>query len=220
MSKESLAKLREQVQKMGSGGVKKDHEGYWRPTTDNLGNGSAVIRFLPGLEEDPFVKVCNHAAKNQRTGKWFIKDCPRTIDLACPVCDLLSKNVEFKQKTYFHSNILVVSDRAASYNEGQVCLFKFGNRIMDKINDALSPQFADIEALNPFDELEGVDFRLVETRQGGYPNFDKSEFEKKPSALVDMSVLTKRRSLAALIAADKFESYEGLKDALEKMLKG
>src|ERR1035438_1136609 len=85
--------------------VRKDSEGYYQPFTDDNGSGSAVLRFLPPLddeefpfvavlrflpplddEEFPFVQLYNHAFEVTST-KWFIDLCPTTLKQACPVCE-------------------------------------------------------------------------------------------------------------------------------------
>ena len=60
---DKLAKAVEALNSSSSGADNKDN--YWRPEVDKVGNGSAVIRFLPAPAVDgddalPWVKVFSH----------------------------------------------------------------------------------------------------------------------------------------------------------------
>jgi hypothetical protein len=83
----AMSKLLSAVTKAKSaGGSQEDKKLYFYPARDAAGNGSAVIRFLPGKTEDdiPFVKVYSHGFKGP-TNTWFIEECPTTIEQDCPV---------------------------------------------------------------------------------------------------------------------------------------
>ena len=67
---------------------------FWKLEVDKVGNGTAVIRFLPRtvksidgkdvMDELPWVRVFNHGFQGP-TGRWFIEDCPTTLGESCPV---------------------------------------------------------------------------------------------------------------------------------------
>src|SRR5664280_1661750 len=128
MKKYNLEELRSKVNAMAATKtVVKDSEGYYQPFTDNNGSGSAILRFLPPLddEEFPFVQLYNHAF--EVTSKWFIEPCPTTLQQPCPVCEANSllwngpdKSVASlrKRKMYYVSNVLVVLDPRQPENEG------------------------------------------------------------------------------------------------------
>lgn len=54
----------------GGSSFSSDDKGEWKLKTDNAGNGSAVIRFLPGKGDEglPFVKLINHGFKKNGNG--------------------------------------------------------------------------------------------------------------------------------------------------------
>lgn len=230
----STKSLQEKIEKAESKDSYKDDR-FWRPELDKSSNGYAVIRFLPafGDEDLPFVKLYSHAF--QGPGGWFIENCPTTIGGKCPLCETNNKLWQSgldsdkdiartrKRKMQYISNILVISDPANPQNEGKNFLYKYGKKIFDKINEAMSPEFEDEEAINPFDFWKGADFKLKVRKVAGYINYDKSEFDS-PDALFDGqdSVLEdlwkKQYSLNAFIAPDQFKSYDELKARLDSVL--
>jgi hypothetical protein len=86
----------------------------------------------------------------------------------------------------------------------------------------MQPQFADEEAVNPFDFWTGANFKLKIRKVEGYWNYDKSEFEK-PSALLDDDDKLERiyknlNDLNEFAATSNFKSYEELKKRLDYVL--
>ena len=159
----------------------------WKPTVDKAGNGYAVIRFLPGKDDNlPFVRYWDHGFKGP-TGQWYIENSLTTIGQKDPVSEYNSKlwnsGVESdkeiarkqKRKLQYFSNILVVSDPKHPENEGRVFLFRYGKKIFDKMMEAMQPAFEDETPINPFDFWEGADFKLKIRNVEGYRNYDKSE---------------------------------------------
>ena len=127
-----------------------------------------------------------------------------------------------KRKLSYYSNIYVVSDPGRPENEGRVFLYKFGKKIYDKITEAMQPQFADEQAVNPFDFWEGANFKLKIRKVEGYWNYDKSEFDR-PSALLDDDDKLERiyknlNDLNEFSAAKNFKSYEELKKRFDYVL--
>ena len=230
--KYDLEKLRSKVNAMAATTtVRKDSEGYYQPFTDKSGSGSAVLRFLPPLddEEFPFVQLYNHAFEVPST-KWFIDLCPTTLKQPCPVCEAnslvwngpdMSVASLRKRKMYYISNVLVVRDPKQPENEGKVLLFKYGSKIMGKLNDAITPPSPDTDPIDPFDAEEGVNFRLRIVSKGGFPDYDKSSFDA-PSLIGDAdmveSVLNQRRSLMAIIDPSQFKSYDELKRKFDQIV--
>jgi hypothetical protein len=122
---------------------------------------------------------------------------------------------------------MVVSDPANPSREGQVYLYKFGKKIFDKLNDAMNPQFADEDPINPFDFWEGADFKLKIRQVEGYRNYDKSEFaspapiSNSEGSLSDEemeAVWNKQHSLQEIVDPKNFKSYAELKAKLHKVL--
>jgi hypothetical protein len=227
------AKLVKEVEKMNTGSGSSDDR-VWKLDVDKSGNGYAVIRFLPAPngEDLPFVKLYSHAF--QGPGGWYIENSLTTLGQKDPVSELNSelwnngtdagKELARKQKrklTYV-SNIYVVKDPANPANEGKVFLFKYGKKIFDKLTAAMQPEFEDEEAIDPFDFWQGANFKLKAKNVAGYRNYDSSEFAAAAPLLDDddamEAVWKKQYSLAELVAADQFKTYDELKKRLEYVL--
>jgi hypothetical protein len=227
------AKLVKEVEKMNNSSSSSD-ERVWKLECDKSGNGYAVIRFLPAPEgEDlPFVKLYSHAF--QGSGGWYIENSLTTLGQKDPVSELNSqlwnngtdagKELARKQKrklTYI-SNIYVVKDPTNPENEGKVFLFKYGKKIFDKLTAAMQPEFEDEEAIDPFDFWQGANFKLKAKNVAGYRNYDSSEFAAASPLLDDddamEAIWKKQYSLAELVAADQFKSYDELKKRLDYVL--
>jgi len=227
------AKLVKEVEKMNTSSGSSDDR-LWKLDVDKSGNGYAVIRFLPAPngEDLPFVKLYSHAF--QGSGGWYIENSLTTLGQKDPVSELNSelwnngtdagKELARKQKrklTYV-SNIYVVKDPANPANEGKVFLFKYGKKIFDKLTAAMQPEFEDEEAIDPFDFWQGANFKLKAKNVAGYRNYDSSEFAR-PEPLLDdddamEAIWKKQYSLAELVAADQFKSYDELKKRLDYVL--
>ena len=212
-------------------------ERLWKPELDKSGNGYAVIRFLPAIngEDLPWAKVWNHAFQGP-TGQWYIENSLTTLSQKDPVSEhntaLWNTGLESdkeiarkqKRKLQYFSNIYVVSDAKHPENEGKVFLFRYGKKIFDKITAAMSPEFEDEKAINPFDFWEGANFKLKIRKVDGYWNYDKSEFEDTSKLFEDDSEADKvwksQHSLAEFTAASNFKSYDELKSRLDAVLSG
>lgn len=227
------AKLVKEVEKMNTGSGSSDDR-VWKLDVDKSGNGYAVIRFLPAPngEDLPFVKLYSHAF--QGSGGWYIENSLTTLGQKDPVSEYNSelwnngtdagKELARKQKrklTYI-SNIYVVKDPANPANEGKVFLFKYGKKIFDKLTAAMQPEFEDEEAIDPFDFWQGANFKLKAKNVAGYRNYDSSEFAASSPLLDDDDALEalwkKQYSLAELVAADQFKTYDELKKRLDYVL--
>ena len=226
------AKLVKEVEKLNTNGGSDDR--LWKLDVDKSGNGYAVIRFLPAPdgEDLPFVKLYSHAF--QGPGGWYIENSLTTLGQKDPVSEFntqlwnngtdAGKETARKQKrklTYI-SNIYVVKDPANPENEGKVFLYKYGKKIFDKLTAAMQPEFEDEEAIDPFDFWQGANFKLKAKNVAGYRNYDSSEFTATSPLLDDDDALEaiwkKENSLAELVAADQFKSYEDLKKRLSYVL--
>ena len=207
---------------------------FWTPTVDKAGNGYAVIRFLPAPpnEDVPFVRLFDHGF--QGPGGWYIENSLTTLGKPDPVSEYNSKlwnsgieaNKEIarkqKRRLHFIANVYVVQDSGNPDNEGKIFLYKFGKKIFDKLNEAMNPQFADEEAVNPFDLWEGANFKLKIRNVEGYRNYDKSEFDKPGPLSKDDAELEniwkKEHSLQSFLDPSNFKSYDELKTKLMKVL--
>jgi gp32 DNA binding protein like. len=211
------------------GSQRQDDERYWKPEVDKAGTGSAVIRFLPAKAEEgfPFVQLWSHGFQGP-TGKWFIDNCPTSIEKDCPAC---KANTELwgtgneakkklassrKRKLNYISNILVVNDPKHPENNGKVFLYKYGKKIFEKIKDLIDPpaEFADMSSVDPFDMEEGANFKLRVVRVDNFPNYDKSGFDNAPSigdADRIAEVENQLFSLNEILDPKHFKSFDELK---------
>lgn len=211
-------------------------DGYWKPVVDKAGNGSAVIRFLPAPigEDVPFIRYWTHGF--QGPGGWYIENSLSSIGKPDPVMELngklwnsgieSNKDIARKQKRNLHfvSNIYVVKDPANPENEGKVFLFKYGQKIFEKINAKMHPEFEDETPVNPFDLWTGCNFRMKVVMKGGFWNYDASKFD-------DVSVLggfddekleeiyNQQHSLQELISGDNIKSFDELQARLDRVLR-
>jgi len=226
-SKSSINELTKKIEETNKKESFKDDR-FWRPELDKSSNGYAVIRFLPAVdgEDLPWAKYYSHGFQGK--GGWFIENCPTTLGQKCPVCEsnseLWNSGVEKdkdiarsrKRRLHYTANIMIVSDPANPQNEGKVFLYKFGKKIFDKINEAMNPEFADEEAINPFDFWSGANFKLKVRKVAGYINYDKSEFDSS-TALLDgddakLEELWKSQyALSEFTDEANFKSYDELK---------
>ena len=235
----SVDKLVAAAEAAGGGGNKnyKD-ERKWRPTVDKAGNGYAVLRFLPAGEGQdlPFVKYWDHGFKGP-TGKWYIEKSLTTIGQDDPVGELNSylwnlvdddkspsrkQAREQKRRLHYASNVLVVSDPGNPANEGKVFIYEYGKKIFDKIMDAMQPQFADEDPINPFDFWDGANFKLKIRQVEGYRNYDKSEFDSKTPLSEDDEYLegiyNSMHPIQEYLDPTTFKTYAELKTKLDSVL--
>ena len=233
----SFEKLQAELDKVNNPVTSFGDDRFWKPELDKSGNGYAVIRFLPQPtgEDLPWVRIWSHAFKGP--GGWYIENSLTTLNKKDPVSEYNTelwnsglesdKDTARKQKRVlkYYSNIYVVSDSKHPENEGKVFLFRFGKKIFDKITEAMSPEFDDETALNPFDFWAGANFKLKVRKVDGFWNYDKSEFEA-PSPLLDgddgqlEATYAQLHSLTDFLQEDKFKSYDELKTKLHRTLTG
>ncbi len=227
------AKLVKEVEKSNT--TNKGDDRLWKPEVDKAGNGYAVIRFLPAPdgEDIPFVKLYSHAF--QGPGGWYIENSLTTTGGKDPCSEfnteLWNSGVESdkqiarnqKRKLSYYANIYVVKDPSNPSNEGQVFLYKFGKKIFDKVMSAMQPEFEDETPVDPFDFWKGADFKVKIKKVAGFWNYDSSEFAASKPLLKDDDALEaiwkKEYSLAELVSADKFKTYDELKKRLDSVLK-
>jgi hypothetical protein len=229
-----LDKLKAAVKAQSKDSNRED-EGYWKPTLDKAGNGSAIIRFLPAPppETMPFAMYYRHAF--QGPNGWYIENSRTSVGESDPLGDYntrlwSTKNEDLmnqarkqsRKKTYV-ANIYVIQDKANPDNEGKVFLYRFGKKIFDKIQKVVEPEFEGDEPMDPFHVIDGANFRLRQKKQGGYPNYDDSMFETSSPLLKGdetaiLKVLEHLKSVSEEVNLNKFKSYEDLKKKLDKVM--
>ena len=215
---------------------KYEDDRFWKPELDKTGNGFAVIRFLPAVENEdlPWQRVWSHAFQDK--GGWYIENSLTTLSQKDPVSEEntrlwntgLDSDKEIarkrKRKLSYYSNILVVSDPKHPDNEGKVFLFKFGKKIFDKITEAMQPAFDDEQPINPFDFWKGANFKLKIRKVDGYWNYDKSEFESVSQVAVDdekiKAIWKQQHALKPFVDLSNFKTYDELKEKLNRVITG
>ncbi|MGL5307933.1 MAG: hypothetical protein ACRC9Y_17675 [Aeromonas veronii] len=224
--------LQAQLEKMTSNGsFEKSDEGSWSLTIDKAGNGQARIRFLPSRDDNstPFVKIYNHGFKVNN--RWFIENCPTTMGQGCecPVCkansELWNSGIEAdkevarqrKRKLSYWANILVVRDPANPDNDGKVFKYRFGQKIMDKIQAMIA---VDTEmGETPVDVtcvFDGADFMLKTKKVSGFQNYDESKFfaqaelPKINDQAFQKFLMDSMHDLNKIVAPDQFKSEDEL----------
>jgi|TARA_R110001583_G_scaffold190626_1_gene355027 hypothetical protein len=232
-SKNSVSELASKMEKMDEKKSYKDDR-FWKPELDKSSNGYAVIRFLPGTQKDdtPWAKYFSHGF--QGPGGWYIENSLTTLGENDPVSEMNTKlwnsGIESdkdiartrKRKTNYVSNIYIVSDTANPENEGKVFLYRYGQKIFNKIKESMHPEFEDEEAINPFDLWKGANFKLKVRKVAGYINYDKSEFAScSPVSDSDETIeaiWNKQYAVSEFVNPSNFKSYDELRDRLNKVI--
>ncbi|MBF84554.1 MAG: hypothetical protein CL489_08780 [Acidobacteria bacterium] len=237
----NISKIQNQLDNMTSSNNYEDKD-EWKLATDSAGNGNAIIRFLPSKDDDslPFVKIYTHGFNHK--GQWFVENCPTTLNkdgetLKCPVCESNSElwNTELeankdiardrKRNLSYWSNIMVIKDSKNPENEGKVFKYRFGSKIMEKIQKAANPpeELGD----DPVDVtcvFDGADFFLSTKKVSGYQNYDDSQFKSpKPIKNIDDEeyqdeLMKQMHDLNKIVAPDQFKSYNDLKKRLDRVI--
>lgn len=220
----------------GSSSKSYKDERFWQLARDKAGNGSAIIRFLPEINEGdlPWVKIYNHGFQGP-TGRWYIENSLSTIGQEDAIGKLnlklwnsgldSDKEIARKQKRrlQYTCNVLIISDPAHPENEGQVKLFKFGKKIFDSLMDKFRPTFSDDPIVNVFNLFEGANFRLKIRQVDGWPSYDKSTWDS-PSELFNgdeeriLSIVNKRHNIQELLDPKNFKTQEELAIKLAEVL--
>lgn len=241
-SASNFNKIKESLDKINSK-FQKDDDTFWRPEVDKAGDGYAEIRFLPTPPQDgdegvPFVKLLSYSFQGP-TGQWYIENSPKTLDNNAfdPVAEANARawkegeagQAEARGRTMrkqFVANVYIVDDGANPENNGKVFRWRFPKKIMDKIDQAMNPKFKGDEPLNPFDLLEGANFKIriktVESGQNSYLNYDDSSF-KNPAPLFKNDeklneIWQQSHSLLELVSPDKFKSEAELRERFASVM--
>lgn len=209
----------------------------WKISPDTSGNATAVIRFLPGKGEEglPFIKLVNHGFK--KGNKWYIENCTSTHGdyESCPVCKHISENDlyntnkkeygELKRKTSFWSNILVVKDPNHPENDGKVFKYRFGQKVMDKINAMVEVDTSIGEV--PVDVTcpwAGANFVLKIKKVGGFSNYDECKFQGQTaipnidSEETQTKLMEDMFDLSTISSKDQFNTFEKNLETFKRVL--
>lgn len=197
--------------------------------TDENGNGSALIRFLPPKEgeEEHYVSYKSYWYQNKKNNRYYVEKSLQTFGENDPVyeyngqfmglSDDERRSKQIIPKQNYVSNIYVIKDPANPENEGKVFRFWYGQKIMEKLKSVMIPdELSDAEPIDPFHFIYGANFRLKQKKVAGYPNFDDSSFDM-PKPLLDgdanklREIYSQIHSLEELMDRKTFGTYEELK---------
>jgi len=226
--KKDWSKVNSKIKNRNSSFTKDDR--LFEATYNDKNQAKVIMRFLDSPDTDlPYVEVLNHFFKD--AGGWFIEKCPTTIHGTgagvCPVCDDLYANDYYntdndlyydrKKKTSYYVNALIVENKNNPSDEGKVFIFKFGVKIMEKIEDLID------EDKVPWDDGCGVNFVFSAKRNGKQTNYDASRFSDVETELSDYGdedkILESRYDLGGFISESEFKSYDEIKKLYEQKIK-
>lgn len=195
------------------------------PTFNDKNQAKVTMRFLDSRDTElPYVEQSAHFFND--VGGWFIDNCPSTIGKSCPVCDDLYKKNYYetdndlyydrKKNTYFYMNVLIIEDKNCPENEGKVFIFKFGKKIMEKVDDAIDDEkFI-------WDEDAGVNFNYSAKKQGKMNTYDASYFSDTPTSIDEYGdtekILELRHSLGGFVDEAEFKDYAELQTKYDKVI--
>ena len=204
-------------------------ERFWKPTFHkDTGTGYAVVRFLPGkdLAQLPYVKVYNHYFKGSEGGVYWEKSLT-TIGQKDPVSELNSKlwatgddklkakARDQKRRGAYISNVLVITDPDNPDAEGKVFLYQYGQKIFDKLQSALNPEFEDEVKVNAWDMINGASFKIKIKEVEKFQNYDSSSFDPNlgpvaPSNKEMEAIFNAQYDLNEFVDPANFKSYKEL----------
>jgi hypothetical protein len=167
----------------------------YKPSPENGRNGSynSIVRFIP-LWSDAKKSIINkwtYFLEDPVSGKKRTVDCPSTVNEKSVLRDMFFKLYKsnsvrekelaekFKRKKSCYSLVYIVKDENKPELEGKIMIFKFGQKIFDKIQNEMEPPLLG-KPRKPFDPFMGRPFSLIVTKKGGYTNYDDSYFLDEP----------------------------------------
>lgn len=212
---------------------------FWKIKVDDSGEGGAIIRFLPSLDEEhaPWVKYFSFHFYNPTNGLYYIERSRRSLpdevgnqDPCQEYNNYLystgkeeDKNQAKRQNRNINyvSNILVIEDEKNPENEGKVFMFRYGPKIFDKLHEQWKPTIKQLKPVDIFDYFEGANFFLIAKNVSNQRNYDNSRFDAPSRIGTDEEILAianQQYDLQDYVSPDKFKSYEELQERLQLVL--
>lgn len=211
---------------------------FWTPTRDAAGNARAIIRILPSIRQGelPWAEQWSYAIHGPKG--WYIETSRRTINQPDPMAEyiaekwrnahteadkaaLRSAGLTKARHTYI-ANILVVNDPDHPENNGQVKLWRFGQKIYDMITDMAKP--------DPFDETKGgvnvtdwdsgCNFKMIIYTVDKFIRYDKCTFDQPSPVGSDADIVAiadKMYDLGEFTDPSKIKSYDDLKERVNRV---
>lgn len=211
-------------------------------TKDKNGNGSAVIRFLPGVVVDgkellSYSVVYRHNLQLSKHAPFLSTICPTTLGQKCPICEWnklqeeswVKNNNTYRKRKYI-SNILVIEESIPELI-GQVKLFEYGPQIMKILESKIYPKQIGTKKKDPmiyYDWETGANFELVlvKDKSQSWPTWDNSEFLAQSSIMefLDEKGIDPRSIVDSLYDTElvikdlEIPSYDKIKNDLHEWL--
>lgn len=149
----------------------------------------SIIRFVPWYanpDKSIIGKTVSYV-KNPITQQGIYVDDPRTVGSFSPIIDMFFKfynsgNEIFKEfgkkhlssKSQYAALVQIIKDDQHPDLVGKIKVFKFGQKLYDKINAEMHPAMG--QGVLPYHPIYGRYFYLKCTSQSGFNNFDQSYF--------------------------------------------
>lgn len=234
----NLKNLQKKLEESSQGGAPRD-ERIWKPKFNpEKGKGTAIVRFLPPVEGDPFVEVKSYSFNGPGGNYWDLalqtigeKD-PIQLAAISAFCKakhdgderLRSQAKKWLPGSKFYANVYIIKDEENPENEGKVKIFMFGKQIYNFIEKAIQPEFDDVDPYDPFDLWEGADFKIRmvgkkipdskdSSKMVTVPNYENSEFDR-PSEFMDgdedqlEEIVEQTHDLSEFVDPKKFKSFD------------
>jgi len=244
----NLKNLQKRLEESNNQGAPRD-ERIWKPKMNmDKGKGTAIVRFLPSYEGNPFEEVKSYQFAGPGGNYWDL--ALQTIGEKDPVqlaainafrkakADgderLRNEAKKFLPKSQFYANVYIVKDEENPENEGKVKIFQFGKQIYSFIEKAIQPEFDDEDPMDPFDLWDGADFKIrmiaktiPDSKTGKsvkVPNYENSEFDRQ-SEFMDgdedkiEELLEQTVDLTEFVDPKKFKSFDEVAAKFNEVMK-
>lgn len=214
-------------------------EKFWKADVPKKGKNTFRIRLLP-TKTIPWQLVLVHSSIKGASG-WINEMCPESFPKnknQCPICNEARRLYAtgdptdekyakpLWRKKYWVANIQVVKDsRGDDENEGKIFMFRFGTKLHDKFESAISPQNGE-EQVMFIHPTKGYDLSLVCKTVSKFPNYDDSTFVRDSTSIGKNDkeagqILDQVFDLTAEVMNPKnFKSLEDLEKILNTNIKG
>ena len=149
----------------------------------------SIVRFIPyyANPDKNIMQKNTTYVTDPISGRGMVVDDPRTVGQFSPCTDMFFKFyntkvdafVQYGKKTFsgrtqYASLVQIIQDEQHPELVGQIKVFKFGQKIWDKIYAEEHPQIG--EGINPFHPINGRYFCITCIEKSGFNNYDQSSF--------------------------------------------
>ena len=209
---------------------------FFKLSTDEKGNGSAIVRFLPDPNNITAQLMYQINVNTERNGekRWFAAWSPQTIGKPDPFQEewarlwqagMREESRTFNRKIRYLTNVYVVKDPKNPDNEGKVFLYEMPKTMMEIVKNIILPSEEE-KALGAqpkalYNPVKGYNFKIIRKKVNGFPNFQTSCAEDKESSLfktVDEAVAFIKENCYNIkdrLKESAFMSYEELVEKLK-----